>query len=215
MINTSSAHPLPNPPPSRGRESNKIVLATTNLGKIGEFQKILSPNHFEIIPQSVFDIPEAEETGLTFVENAIIKARHATLHSHLPAISDDSGIIVDALNGEPGIYSARYAGPKASASAHIAKLLTAIQNVPDEKRTARFCCVLVYMRHALDPTPIIVQAFWEGKILFTPSGQEGFGYDPIFFVPTHGCSAAELAPQVKNRISHRGQALQQLVERLQ
>lgn len=192
----------------------RIVLASNNRGKIREFNELLTDLEIEVHPQGEFGVPEAEETGLTFVENAILKARHASLHTGLPAIADDSGIEVDALNGAPGIYSARYAGAGAGDAANVEKLLEALQEVPEAERTARFQCLLVYMRHGSDPTPIICQGTWEGRILFEPVGENGFGYDPVFHVPTHICSAAELPADVKNALSHRGQALRQLVSRL-
>lgn len=192
----------------------RIVLASNNRGKIREFNELLTDLEIEVHPQGEFGVPEVEETGLTFVENAILKARHASLHTGLPAIADDSGIEVDALNGAPGIYSARYAGAGAGDAANVEKLLEALQEVPEAERTARFQCLLVYMRHGSDPTPIICQGTWEGRILFEPVGENGFGYDPVFHVPTHICSAAELPADVKNALSHRGQALRQLVSRL-
>jgi len=192
----------------------KIVLASNNPGKVREFNALLAGHDIEVVPQSAFDVPEAEETGLTFVENALLKARNASRHTGLPAIADDSGLEVDALKGAPGIYSARYAGPDASDADNVAKLLADLQGIPEAERTARFQCLLVLLRHAEDPTPLICQGTWEGRILEAPRGENGFGYDPVFFVPTHDCSAAELPPEEKNRISHRGQALRCLVERL-
>ncbi len=188
--------------------TQKIVLASNNPGKLNEFAHLSQALHWELIPQNHFSIAEIPETANTFVENALIKARHAAHHAKLPALSDDSGLIVDALNGEPGVYSARYAGEKASAQACIQKLLTNLENVPEEKRSARFICVLVYMRHANDPLPIIAQGVWEGKILLKPQGENGFGYDPVFYVPTHRCSAAELNKEEKNRLSHRAHAME-------
>ncbi|MEJ2307937.1 MAG: RdgB/HAM1 family non-canonical purine NTP pyrophosphatase [Gammaproteobacteria bacterium] len=192
----------------------KIVLASGNPGKVREINQLLSGNGYEVIPQSRFDVPEAQETGLTFVENAILKARNAAQHSGLPAIADDSGIEVDALKGAPGIYSARFAGPGAGDQANLMKLLDALEGVPDERRTARFQCLMVYMEHAADPTPLICQGTWEGAILHAPRGDKGFGYDPVFYVPEHGCSSAELDAETKNSLSHRGKALACLVERL-
>lgn len=188
-----------------------IVLASNNAGKVREFGALLAGLDMDVVPQSQFDVPEIEETGLTFVENAILKARNAASHARRPAIADDSGLEVDALDGAPGIYSARYAGPGAGDTANLEKLLSMLAEVPEEKRSARFQCVLVYMRHALDPTPLICQGTWEGRILSAPRGRGGFGYDPVFFVPTHNCSSAELPPEVKNALSHRGQALQKLL----
>ncbi|WP_456445324.1 XTP/dITP diphosphatase [Thiolapillus sp.] len=192
----------------------QIVLASNNPGKVREVGQILAGQDIEVLPQSAFDIPEIEETGLTFVENAILKARNAAAHSGLPAIADDSGLEVDALQGAPGIYSARYAGPDASDADNNAKMLQALRDVPDEARTARFQCLLVYMRHADDPVPLICQGTWEGRILRVPQGENGFGYDPLFFVEEKHCSAAELPAEMKNVMSHRGKALQCLLERL-
>jgi len=193
----------------------KIVFASNNPGKVREINQILSGTGLEVIPQSEFQVPEVEETGLTFVENALLKARNAARHSGLPAIADDSGLEVDALQGAPGIRSARYAGEDATDEANLQKLLAALEGVPEPERTARFQCVMVYLRHPEDPTPLIVQGTWEGRILEAPRGEGGFGYDPVFHVPEHGCSAAELAPEQKNAISHRGQALCKLVRALQ
>jgi len=187
-----------------------IVLASNNVGKVREINDLLQGAHIKAVPQSDFAVPEAEETGLTFVENAIIKARHAARYSDLPAMADDSGLEVDALAGAPGIYSARYAGAGASDTANLLKLLADMDGLEESKRTARFQCVLVYLRHPADPTPMICQGTWEGSILTAPRGKQGFGYDPVFWVPTHGCSSAELDPATKNQLSHRGQALRQL-----
>lgn len=194
--------------------THRIVLASNNPGKVREFAQLLADLHYEVRPQAEFQVPEAEETGLTFVENAIIKARNAAHYSGLPAIADDSGLEVDALDGAPGIYSARYAGRGANDRQNLEKLLAELTDVPERQRTARFQCVLVYLRHEFDPTPLICHGTWEGRILSEARGSSGFGYDPLFFVPTHHCSAAELAPQVKNSLSHRGQALRQLLEAL-
>jgi XTP/dITP diphosphohydrolase len=192
----------------------KIVLASNNAGKVREINQLLASEQIQVVPQRKFDIPDAVEDGLSFVENAIKKARHAARLSGLAAIADDSGIEVDALQGAPGIYSARYAGEGASDQENLRKLLENLKQVPEPQRTARFQCLMVYMRHAEDPTPIICQGTWEGRILFEPVGENGFGYDPLFFVPDHDCSAAQLSPEVKNRLSHRGQALQKLLEAL-
>jgi len=186
----------------------KIVLASGNAGKIKEIQGLLTGH--PIMPQSLFAVAEADETGTTFVENAIIKARNAALHCNLPAIADDSGLVVDALNGAPGVYSARYAGVGASDSDNVQKLLQALENVPEELRTARFICVMVFMEHADDPLPIIAQGSWEGRILTQAVGSNGFGYDPVFFVPDYQCASAELSPELKNSLSHRGIALKKL-----
>jgi XTP/dITP diphosphohydrolase len=187
-----------------------IVLASNNVGKVREINELLQGTHIKAVPQSDFAVPDAEETGLTFVENAIIKARQAARYSDLPAMADDSGLEVDALAGAPGIYSARYAGAGASDTANLLKLLADMEGLEESKRTARFQCVLVYLRHPADPTPMICQGTWEGSILTAPRGKQGFGYDPVFWVPTHGCSSAELDPATKNQLSHRGQALRQL-----
>lgn len=194
--------------------SQRIVLASNNAGKVREFNQLLAGSEFEVLPQSGFGVEEVEETGLTFVENAILKARNAAAHTGLAAIADDSGLEVDALQSAPGIYSARYAGCGASDRDNLEKLLAVLHDVPETQRTARFQCLMVYMRHANDPTPQIFQGTWEGRILDAPLGDNGFGYDPVFFVPQQGCSSAQLAPEVKNRLSHRGQALQQLVAAL-
>ncbi len=194
--------------------TKQIILASNNKGKVREIGQLLADFHMEVLPQSAFDISEVEETGLTFVENAILKARHAAEHSGLPALADDSGLEVDALDGEPGIYSARYAGVGASDEQNLQKLLAELKDVPEAQRSARFQCLMVYMRHGADPTPIIAQGTWEGRITFEPQGENGFGYDPVFFVPEHGCTSAQLPAEVKNRLSHRGKALRQLVELL-
>jgi XTP/dITP diphosphohydrolase len=186
----------------------QIVLASGNAGKIREIQALLP--EFSIVAQSAFDITEAEETGLSFVENAIIKARNAALHSGLSAIADDSGLVVDALQGAPGIFSARYAGVTASDQDNFQKLLQALDGVPDAERTARFVCVMVFMRHAEDPLPVIAQGAWEGRILLQPQGENGFGYDPVFWVPERNCASAELPADDKNALSHRGKALKAL-----
>jgi len=188
----------------------KIVLASGNQGKIREIQAILKDH--PIVPQNQWSVTEAEETGSTFVENAILKARHAALHCQLPAIADDSGLVVDALDGAPGVISARYAGSGASDEQNVLKLLAALEGVPDEQRTARFICVLVFMQHAEDPFPVIAQGVWEGKILHHPAGENGFGYDPVFWVEQHQCSSAQLPANVKNSLSHRAKALRMLTE---
>ncbi len=191
-----------------------VVLASTNPGKLREINQLLAGFDLNIVAQSDFNVPEAEETGLSFVENAILKARNAARCARHAAIADDSGIEVDVLNGAPGIYSARYAGRGASDAENLQKLLADLAGVPDKDRSARFQCVMVYLRHEFDPTPIVCQGTWEGRILFEPRGANGFGYDPVFYVPTHACSSAELPPEVKNRLSHRGQALRALVAAL-
>ncbi len=192
----------------------KIVLATGNPGKVREFNAVLTGLEVEIVPQSAFAVSEVEETGLSFVENALLKARNAARHTGLPALADDSGLVVDALEGAPGIYSARYAGPEADDRANIAKLLAELGETPAEWRGGRFHCALALLRHAADPMPLICQASWEGLITFEPYGDGGFGYDPVFLVPSEAQTAAELDPAVKNRLSHRGQALAQLAQAL-
>lgn len=194
--------------------TQRVVLASGNAGKVREINQMLAGLDLEVVPQTEYGVPEIEETGLTFVENAILKARNAADHTGLPAIADDSGIEIDALNGAPGIYSARYAGVGAGDRANNDKLLAALAAVPDAQRTARFQCLMVYMAHAADATPIICQGTWEGRILRAPRGANGFGYDPLFYVPTHDCSSAELPPEIKNQLSHRGQALRRLVHAL-
>jgi XTP/dITP diphosphohydrolase len=194
--------------------TQKIILASNNPGKIREIQSLLLELGIEIVPQGLFIKEEAEETGLTFLENALIKARHAAQLSGMPAIADDSGLEADAIFGAPGVYSARYAGPTASDEDNNAKLLKEMANVEDDKRTARFRCVMVYVSHARDDNPLIAEASWEGRILRETRGNNGFGYDPLFFVPEQGCASAELPPEVKNRLSHRGQALRVLVNSL-
>jgi len=192
----------------------KIVLASNNAGKIREINELLSKQQLEVLPQKNFSNAEVVEDGLTFIENAIKKARFAAAVSGLPAIADDSGIEVDALNGQPGIYSARYAGEDASDQQNLGKLLDALKDVPEAQRSARFQCLMVYLEHENDPTPIICQGTWEGRILAAPRGENGFGYDPVFYVPTDHCSAAELSADRKNALSHRGQALKKLITAL-
>ena len=194
--------------------TQKIVLASGNAGKLREFQQLLSGCGFDVVPQADFNVSNADETGTTFVENAIIKARHACQQTGLPAIADDSGIEVDALNGRPGVYSARYAGENANDESNNQKLLQELMGVPTENRTARYHAVLAYMRHADDPTPILCHGTWEGIILTKPCGAGGFGYDPLFFVPTHNCASAQLDKAEKNRISHRGKAMQELLQKI-
>ncbi|WP_428774076.1 XTP/dITP diphosphatase [Vibrio sp.] len=192
----------------------KIVLATGNQGKVREMADLIADFGFEVLAQSEFNVPDVAETGTTFIENAIIKARHAAKQTGLPAIADDSGLEVDHLNGAPGIYSARYAGAGASDADNVQQLLAAMEGVPQAERSARFHCVLVMMRHADDPTPIVCHGQWEGRILTEPHGSNGFGYDPIFYVPEDDCASAELAPERKKQLSHRGKALAQLLARL-
>ena len=187
-------------------------MASGNPGKLREFSQLFSPYHVRVLPQSAFAVPAVEETGASFVENALIKARHAAALSRRPVIADDSGIEVDVLNGEPGVYSARYAGKDATDSDNLQLLLRNIAAAEVREPAARFRCVIAYLRSAGDPEPLIAQGVWEGHIVDKPAGNNGFGYDPIFYVPTQGCTSAQLPPEVKNAISHRGQALQNLVE---
>lgn len=189
-----------------------VVLATGNAGKVRELAALLADFGLDIIAQTEMGVDSADETGLTFIENAILKARHAARITGLPAIADDSGLAVDALGGAPGIYSARYAGEDASDRQNLEKLLAALESVPDDKRQAQFHCVLVYLRHAEDPTPLVCHGSWAGVIARTPAGEGGFGYDPIFYVPSVGKTAAELSRDEKSAISHRGQALKLLLE---
>lgn len=193
---------------------SKIVLASGNAGKVKEINALLQSHGIEVVSQNEFNVPEAIEDGLTFVENAIKKARNACRHTGLPAIADDSGIEVDALHKAPGIYSARYAGDDADDAKNNSKLIEALRDVPEAGRTARYQCVMVYMQSADDPTPIITQGSLEGRILTSPLGDGGFGYDPLFWLEQKNCSAAQLSLQEKNRISHRGLALQALVKKL-
>ncbi len=192
----------------------KLVLASSNGGKLAELRGLLGDTH-ELHPQSEFGVTDADETGLSFVENAILKARHAAQATGLPALGDDSGLCVDALDGAPGLYSARYAGSHGNSEANIDKLLREMDGIEDTRRAARFVCVLALVRHANDPQPLIAEGAWEGRILRLRHGSNGFGYDPVFFSPVHGCSAAELDATVKRRDSHRGQALVRLQKRVE
>ena len=192
----------------------KVVLATGNAGKVRELASLLADFGLDIVAQTELGVESAEETGLTFIENAILKARHAAQITGLPAIADDSGLAVDALGGAPGIYSARYSSVDATDQQNLEKLLETLKDVTDDKRQAQFHCVLVYMRHAEDPTPLVCHGRWPGVIARQPAGVGGFGYDPIFFVPSEGKTAAELTREEKIAISHRGQALKQLLEAL-
>jgi XTP/dITP diphosphohydrolase len=194
---------------------NTFVLASNNAGKLREFHAMFSDYNINIISQNEFSVSDAEETGLSFIENAIIKARHACQHTQLPAIADDSGLAVDCLDGAPGIYSARYGGEHGNDQANNQKLITALAEQPTEKRTAQFICALAFMRHAEDPTPIVCQARWQGIILEEPRGENGFGYDPLFWLPEQQCCSAELTKDIKNTISHRAKALALLVDSLQ
>ncbi|WP_261640970.1 XTP/dITP diphosphatase [Erwinia mallotivora] len=190
----------------------KVVLATGNTGKVRELADLLTSFGFDIVAQSSLGVESAEETGLTFIENAILKARHASAVTGLPAIADDSGLAVDALAGAPGIYSARYAGEDASDRQNLEKLLQALAAVPDGQRQAEFHCVLVFLRHANDPTPLVCHGSWRGEIAHTAAGEGGFGYDPIFYLQELGKTAAELSKDEKRAISHRGKALALLLD---
>ena len=192
----------------------QLVLASGNAGKLAELRELLDGGRYVLRAQSEFDLADAEESGLTFVENALLKARHAARATGLPALGDDSGLCVDALGGAPGLYSARYAGNHGDSAANIARLLRELEDVPDAARTARFHCVLALLRSHDDPRPIIVEGSWEGRILRAPRGDNGFGYDPVFLDPENAMSAAELDPAIKNAISHRGRALAMLRQRL-
>jgi len=191
-----------------------LILASGNAGKLSEFSGLLAPLGWQVEAQNLHQVPEAAETGLTFVENALIKARNAALHTGFAALADDSGIEVDALQGAPGIYSARFAGEGSKDADNNTYLLEKLVKVPEAERTARYWCVLVFLRFAEDPTPVIVQASWEGQILTTPKGDGGFGYDPLFWLPELGKTAAELSSELKNKLSHRGIASQQLIKAL-
>ena len=188
-----------------------IVLASRNAKKARELEALLSPLGWRVRPVSEFSDVEPEETGSTFVENALIKARHATQVSGLPAVAADSGLCVDALGGAPGVRSASFAGKPSSDAANNAKLLADMAGVADAQRQAQFVCTLVMLRSALDPIPLIASGIWHGQILREARGEQGFGYDPLFWVPEHQCASAELSPEIKNRISHRGLAMQQLL----
>jgi XTP/dITP diphosphohydrolase len=194
--------------------SPELVLASSNKGKIAEIQAILRDQNIQVLAQSQLNILDADETASTFIENAIIKARHAASISKLPAISDDSGLEVDALNGEPGVYSARYAGEPSDDRRNTAKLLRELENVPEGLRTARFHCVMVFIAHANDPAPLIGHGIWQGQISLKQTGENGFGYDPVFYIPEQGCTSAELETGIKNQISHRAQALSRLMPQI-
>ena len=192
----------------------KVVLASSNPGKLAELNALLQPAGLQVVSQDALGVEPPEETGLTFVENALIKARAACAATGLPALADDSGVVVDALGGAPGVRSARYAGDGASDADNVAKLLDALEDVAAPERTAAFVCAIVYLRHARDPCPIVCEGVWEGRILDVARGAGGFGYDPVFFVASLGRTAAELSRAEKNEVSHRGQALAQLLGRL-
>jgi XTP/dITP diphosphohydrolase len=193
----------------------QVVLASSNRGKLKEMGEILANIGIELLPQSRFNVPIVDETGLTYVENAILKARMASAVSGLPAIADDSGIEVDVLEGAPGLYSARYAGQSATDQQNLDLLLQNVRATANTRSPARYRCVIVYLPHANHPSPLIAEASWEGSIVNEPRGTHGFGYDPIFLVPGYDCTSAELPPDVKNRISHRGKALQILLHKLE
>lgn len=192
----------------------RIVLASSNPGKLAEFNDLLADSGLQVQPQSAFDVPDAEETGLTFVENALLKARHASRISELPALADDSGLCVTHLRGAPGLYSARYSGTHGDNAANNARLLRELDGVPSEQRGAFFICVLVLLQHADDPAPLIAEGRWHGRVLTEQRGVHGFGYDPLFLPDDETVSAAELPPGLKNRISHRGRALSLLRSQL-
>ena len=194
--------------------ARRVVLASLNRGKAREFGQLLAGSGIEVVSQAELGLPEAEETAVTFVENALLKARAASRASGLPALADDSGLAVDALGGAPGIYSARFAGTQGDDAANNRLLLERLAGVPEAERGARFICVVVYLRHADDPVPLVCEGVWHGRVLEAPRGDNGFGYDPLFLVPELGHTSAELPPEEKNRLSHRGQALRQLVARL-
>ena len=191
-----------------------LILASDNAGKLRELSALLSQSSYRVIPQAEFNVPEVAETGTTFVENAIIKARHAAQHTGYAALADDSGIVVDALNGEPGVRSARFAGNQSTDHANNALLVEKLRAVPEPERSARYHAVIVFMRSAIDPSPIICEGSWEGTIVLEARGSNGFGYDPYFYLTEYGCTSAELSADEKNKISHRGQALKLLLERL-
>jgi len=192
----------------------KLVLASSNPGKLRELSALLDESRYKIIPQADFNVPEVAETGTTFIENAIIKARHAAQYTGLGALADDSGIVIDALNGEPGVHSARFSGSDASDESNNILLVERLRSVPEAQRSARYQAVIVYMRNAADPSPIICEGSWEGIMVLEAKGSGGFGYDPYFYLPDYGCTSAELSADEKNRISHRGQALRLLLEKL-
>ncbi|RUO34390.1 non-canonical purine NTP pyrophosphatase, RdgB/HAM1 family [Aliidiomarina shirensis] len=196
------------------KNSLELVLATGNKGKVIELSELLAPLGWHVTPQTALNVSDADETGLTFIENAIIKARHACETTGLPALADDSGLAVTALAGAPGIYSARYAGENASDSDNVEKLLTAMQGIPTAQRQAEFHCVLVFMRSASDPTPLVCHGRWQGIITEEPAGSGGFGYDPVFWVPERNCTSAELSKAEKQTMSHRAKALKLLVQQL-
>lgn len=193
---------------------NPLVLASNNQKKLTELSQLLQPFGFTLQPQAALKVPEIAETGFTFVENALLKARNACHHTGYAAVADDSGLVVDALDGRPGLYSARYAGEQATDQDNLDKVIHELKALQLSESTARYVCVIVYLRFEFDPAPIICQGFWEGRVVTTPAGDQGFGYDPIFWVPDHQCTAAQLTAATKNAISHRGQAITQLLKQL-
>ena len=192
----------------------KLILASHNTGKLAEFQQLLGGHGIQVVPQAALGIPDIEESGLSFAENALLKARHASQLGGMPALADDSGLCVDALGGAPGLYSARYAGSDGDAQANILKLLDALEQIPEDHRQAHFHCTLALLRHPADPAPLLCEGRWHGRILHEPRGEDGFGYDPVFFDDARGCSAAELSREEKAAVSHRGQAIRQLLTML-
>ena len=202
------------PPPKGNLPMKTLVFASGNRGKLKELQALFAPLNIELRLQSEFGIESADETGATFVENALLKARHASMHSELPALADDSGIAVDALNGRPGIFSARYAGADASDSDNVSKLLTEMVDFKGHHRRCRFVCAMALLRHADDPWPLIALGSWQGRLLEAPRGEQGFGYDPVFLVNGAQVSAAELSPRIKNKVSHRAQAAQLMIRQI-
>jgi XTP/dITP diphosphohydrolase len=192
----------------------KLVVASSNPGKLRELLQLFASTEYELFPQSEYSVPEVAETGTTFVENAIIKARNAAQHTGFAALADDSGIEVDALDGAPGVYSARFAGAGASDAENNALLVEKLYSVPDSQRRARYRAVIVFMRNSADPSPLICEGSWEGEIILEPRGNGGFGYDPYFYLPDQGCTSAELSAEHKNKLSHRGQALRKLIRRM-
>lgn len=192
----------------------KLILASHNTGKLAEFQQLLGGHGIQVVPQAALGIPDIEESGLSFAENALLKARHASQLGGMPALADDSGLCVDALGGAPGLYSARYAGSDGDAQANILKLLDALEQIPEDHRQAHFHCTLALLRHPADPAPLLCEGRWHGRILHEPRGEDGFGYDPVFFDDAIGCSAAELSREEKAAVSHRGQAIRQLLTML-
>ncbi len=197
-----------------GLPGRTLVLASGNPGKLRELNAMFDPLGWVVIPQSDWAISEAVENGLSFIENALIKARHASQHTELPALGDDSGLVVDALNGAPGIYSSRFGGADSDDSINNHKLLSELEGVPESARSAHFYCAMALVRHAQDPAPLLATGRWDGQVMRVPAGQGGFGYDPLFWVPGQGCSAAELPEHIKNRLSHRGQALSEMMEQM-